>query len=270
MLLLRDAEMACPSHKEIPMHWLLAIVQTVSVLYAGSLVTPMEGPVAQTLLSTQDVTFAGESGGSKKLANFIRDGLRSPDVFISADSKLVDQLAQRGLVASRITFGSGSMVLGYSPVSPKKSIFEAVAADRMPLVKALETPGLRIARTDPQLDPKGARTIEAMHLLTNDATVNAILGADENPTQIFPEESLLARLETGEADVGFLYSTEATARHIPAIPLPGKASLSGEITYTLAVMKAAPHPEAAQKFVDFILHGAGKRILEDAGVTYQH
>jgi molybdate/tungstate transport system substrate-binding protein len=244
-----------------------APAQTVSVLYAGSLVTPMEGPISKAL-SDQGVTFQGEAGGSDKLANFIRDGLRSPDVFISADKKLVDDLASRGLVASSVTFGSGSMVLGYSPASPKKAIFEAVAAGKEPLIQALETPGLKIARTDPVLDPKGRRTIQAMHYLADPATVTQILGPDENPAQIFPEESLLARLETGEADVGFLYSTEAIARHLPSIPLPGKASLSGEITYTLAVMKSAPHPQAAQQFADFIVHGDGKQILEAAGITY--
>lgn len=242
--------------------------QSVSVLYAGSLVTPMEGPIAKALLDGQGITFSGESGGSDKLANFIRDGLRSPDIFISADKKLVDSLAARGLVASSITFGSGTMVLGYSPASSKRSLFDAVAAGKASLLTALETPGLKIARTDPLLDPKGRRTITAMNYLTDPATAAKILGPDENPAQIYPEESLLARLETGEADVGFLYSTEAIARHIPSIPLPGKASLSGEITYTLAVMKSAPHPQAAQAFADFILHGNGRTILQSAGVTY--
>jgi molybdate/tungstate transport system substrate-binding protein len=242
--------------------------QTVSVLYAGSLVTPMEGPIAKTLLDRQGITFAGEPGGSDKLANFIRDGLRMPDIFISADKKLVDGLDARGLIASEATFGSATMVIGYSPASAKHAMFEAVAAGKEPLVDALLTPGLRIARTDPVLDPKGRRTVEAMHYLTDPATAAKILGPDENPAQIYPEESLLARLETGEADVGFLYSTEAIARHIPSIPLPGKASLSGEITYTLAVMKSAPHPQAAQQFADFILRGDGRAILEAAGVTY--
>jgi molybdate/tungstate transport system substrate-binding protein len=242
--------------------------QTVSVLYAGSLVTPMEGPIAKSLLDRDGITFEGEPGGSDKLAHFIRDGLRTPDVFISADKSLVDQLAAQGLVASSVTFGSGTMVLGYSPVSPKRALFEAVAAGKEPLVDALQTPGLRIARTDPQLDPKGRRTIVAMHYLAGDALTAQILGPDENPAQIYPEESLLARLETGEADVGFLYSTEAISRHIPAIPLPGKASLSGEITYTLAVMKSAPHPQAAQQFAQFILQGDGRAILQSAGITY--
>jgi molybdate/tungstate transport system substrate-binding protein len=241
--------------------------QTVDVLYAGSLVTPMEGPIASGL-AAQGITLAGEPGGSDKLANFIRDGLRSPDIFISADPRLTDKLQARGLLASSVTFGSGSMVLGYSPTSPHAALFKAVAAGKASLVAALETPGLRIARTDPQLDPKGARTIQAVRLLAGPAAEKRILGADANPDQIYPEESLLVRLETGEADVGFLYSTEAIARHVPFIPLPGKASLSGEITYTLAVMKAAPHPEAARRCADYLLHGGGRQILEAAGIRF--
>ncbi len=243
--------------------------QTVSVLYAGSLVTPMEGPVAAALSEKEQLEFLGEGRGSKALANFIRDGLRKPDVFISADESLVQDLRRRGLVASSTTFGSASMVLGYSTSSRYASVFEDVRNGKVSLLDALRTPGLRVARTDPQLDPKGARTIKAMHMLADPATVAAILGPDENPAQIVPEESLLVRLETGEADVGFLYSTESAARHIPAIALPGKASLSDEITYTLAIMKGAPHPEAAARFAEFILRGEGRPILESAGIRYR-
>ncbi len=242
---------------------------TVSVLYAGSLVTPMEGPVASNLLRETNVRFSGEGRGSKALANFIRDGLRSPDVFISADDSLVDALAKRGLVASAVTFAGASMVLGYSPKTVHTAVFEQVAAGKRSLVDALKTPGLRLVRTDPQLDPKGARTIRAMHVLATPAEVSAILGPDDNPDQIVPEENLLVRLETGEADAGFLYSTEAIARKIPFVPLPGKAALTDEITYTLAIMKNAPHPEAAQRFAEFILKGDGRAILERAGIQYR-
>lgn len=245
------------------------MAQPVSVLYAGSLVTSMEGPIAAAVLKEDNLQFSGEGRGSKALANFIASGIRHPDVFISADTALVDGLAKQGLVASSVTFGNASMVLGYSPKSTHRALFEAVGAGKTSLLDALRTPGLRIVRTDPQLDPKGARTIEAVRILGGDAAVAAILGPGENPTQIVPEENLLVRLETGEADLGFLYSTESTARKIPAIPLPGKASLSDEITYTLAIMKRAPHPDAAQRFADFILKGDGRAILEDAGIHYR-
>ncbi|MDP9025800.1 MAG: extracellular solute-binding protein, partial [Candidatus Eremiobacteraeota bacterium] len=58
-------------------------------------------------------------------------------------------------------------------------------------------------------------------------------------------------------------------RKLPAIALPGRAALSDEITYTLAIMKSAPHPEAAQRFADFILKGDGRAILESAGIHYR-
>ncbi|HTX60113.1 MAG TPA: extracellular solute-binding protein, partial [Verrucomicrobiae bacterium] len=129
-------------------------------------------------------------------------------------------------------------------------------------------PGLRIGRTDPRLDPKGEYTIEALTELVGAANEKRILGADENPAQIYPEEELLARLDTGEIDVGFFYRTEAVARSLPFAPFPGEASMSGHITYTLAVMKGAPHPAQAQAFAAFMLQGRGREILERAGITY--
>jgi molybdate/tungstate transport system substrate-binding protein len=229
----------------------------VDVLYAGSLVTPMEGPIAAAL-AKDGLHFAGEGRGSKALFSLIVGGLRAPDVFITADRSLADQLLAKGLAASATTFGGASMVLGWADTSPHRALFDAVAAGKESLVAALQTPGLRIARTDPALDPKGERTIRALK----------IMGLPETLGTIYPEEDLLVRLETGQADAGFLYSTEAIARKLHAVPLPGAASLSGEITYTLVMLKAAPHPDAARRFADFILTGEGKTILEGAGITY--
>lgn len=229
----------------------------VIVDYAGSLVTPMEGPIAADL-ATQGVHFVGEGRGSKALTHLIESGLRKPDVFISADSGLVDALDKEGLVAQKRTFGSASMVLGYNPSSPRRALFEAVAAGKTTLSATLATPGLRIGRTDPITDPKGARTQKSL----------AILGLPTNLGAVYPEEDLLARIETGTLDAGFLYSTESIARHLPAIPLPGSASLANEITYTIAVMKNAPHPEAALQFARYLETGNGRRILQAAGLHY--
>lgn len=229
----------------------------VTVLYAGSLVTPMEGPVAGAA-TKEGLNIAGEARGSTALAHLIEAHLRTPDVFISADAKLVDELKARGFVSSAKTFASASLVLGYSPASPQEPLLERAARGAVSVAGLLRTPGLRIARTDPALDPKGARTVKALGLL----------GLPSDLGTVYPEENLLVRLETGEADVAFLYSTEAIARKIPSIALPGKASLSDEITYTLAVMKDAPHPEAARRFAAFVFSGAGRPILERAGLQY--
>lgn len=239
--------------------------QNVSVLYAGSLVTPMEGPI-KAALRERGIALLGEPGGSNQLANLIVAGAANPDVFVSVDPALIAKLGAR--VKASITFAGTSLGVGWSADSRYAALFDRVAAGKVPLSRALETPGLRIGRTDPKLDPKGTYTVQAVTMWLGRSGERSLLGDDENPAQIFPEEVLLARVETGEADVGFFYRTEAIARGYRFVPLPGRAALTDRITYTLAVMADAPHPRAAQAFAAFVLTGSGRAILERAGLQY--
>lgn len=225
----------------------------------------MEGPIKDALLE-DNLVFEGEPGGSKALANLILAGVRSPDVFISVDPRIVASLGAR--VASATTFAGTSLGIAWAPTSKYAKLFDAVSDGSTPLQRALETPGLRIGRTDPQLDPKGVYTLQAVTMWLGGAGERGLLGGDENPAQIFPEQDLLARVDTGQADVGFFYRTEAIARGYKFVALPGKAALTDHITYTLALMRAAPHPKQARAFADFILTGRGRTILERAGLTY--
>jgi molybdate/tungstate transport system substrate-binding protein len=243
----------------------LAATQVVQVLYAGSMVTPMEGPI-KTALAQQGIDFQGQGGGSKMLANLIAAGDKRPDIFISVDPKIVLGLGSKILDAE--TFASTSLGIGWSKSSKHAAVFDSVAAGKTSIVAALSTPGIRIGRTDPKLDPKGVYTVEAMTILAGADGEERILGVPENDAQIFPEEDLLARIDTGQIDVGFFYRTEAVARGLNFVPLPGKASMSDTITYTIADLRDAPHPTVAAKFEQFLLNGQGKTILQRAGVTY--
>lgn len=239
-----------------------APAHTVSVLYAGSLVTPMEGPISQSL-AQRGITFEGEARGSQELANLLLAGLRKPDVVVVVDPAILARLTRAGLVAQSWPLGRATLGIGLLP-GHQQFWFD----ERLPFaVRLMEGAGMRIARTDPRLDPKGRYTIDAVRMLVGARRERILLGDDENPAQVFPEQDLLVRLETGEADWGFLYSTEALARNLRFIPLPGRASMSDEIRYVIAVMKNAPHPKAARAFVEFLLHGTGRRILEAAGLA---
>jgi len=232
----------------------------VSVLYAGSLVTPMEGAV-KSALATRGIAFDGEGGGSKKLANYIRDGVRSPDVFISVDSKLVAGLGTRVLRAT--TFATTTLGVGWSDASHFADALKH--ADGPHLRYVLSLPGFRLGRTDPQLDPKGVYTVEAL------AEMGAapLLAPRANAAQAYPEEDLLARVDTGEIDAGVFYRTEAVARGLHFLAFPGKAAMSDRIGYTLAVMRGAPHPAQAAAFERFILTGPGRALLTKAGLHYR-
>lgn len=242
-----------------------ATSNVVSVLYAGSLITPMEGPI-KAALAQQGTDFQGQPGGSKLLANLIAAGSKNPDVFISVDPKLVLGLGTK--VAHATTFATTSLGIGWSDKSKHADVFAQVAAGKVPIVAALSRPEMTIGRTDPRLDPKGVYTIEGMTILAGADEMKRILGDPQNPAQVFPEEDLLARIDTGEIDVGFFYKTEAVSRGLHFVPLPGKASMSDQISYTLARLAGAPHPQQAIEFESFILSGRGRSILQHAGVDY--
>ena len=108
----------------------------------------------------------------------------------------------------------------WAPNSKYAAVFERAAKGDMPLEDALETPDLRIGRTDPKLDPKGAYTITGVKMWLGDEQEQHLLGPEENPAQIFPEENLLARVDTGQVDVGFFYRTEAMSANIRSSRFP--------------------------------------------------
>lgn len=246
-----------------------AAAGTVQVVYAGSLVATMEGPLKAALLSQTGLHLAGEAKGSRALANLIAAGLRTPDVFISADPKLVANLNRtRRLVKAYAVFGSARMVIAYSEKSPRRGLFERAAAGKISILDVLADPSVRVGRTDPQLDPKGARTIRVLRLLGAHFHDPRKAREVERKSQTFPEEDLAVRVESGELDAGFFYSTEIPGRELRAIELPDDTNLSRDITYTLALMSNAPDPRAAASFARFVMHGGGKAILEKAGVRY--
>ena len=73
-----------------------------------------------------------------------------------------------------------------------------------------------------------------------------------------------AKLGQGAADAGFLYVTDvaATNGRLKAIELP--AALQPEVAYGVAIVKGAPHREAARAFVDGAAGGRRTGRAEDA------
>lgn len=230
----------------------------------------MEGPLAATLRAQTGLQLAGEGKGSKALAHLIEAGLRSPDVFISADPKVLDPLmaGREGLIAGYAIFGSARMVVAYSNTSPHRDLFENAQRTNQSILDVLADPRVLTGRTDPQLDPKGARTVRVLKLLGAYFHRPDEAGRVLAKAQVFPEEDLAVRVESGELDAGFFYSTETPGRGLRTLELPPDANLSHEISYALATLRHAPNPKAAKVFVDFVLSGGGKPVLEQAGVSY--
>lgn len=267
--------------------------QTVSVLYADSLVTLFERTLVPAL-QARGYTLNAEGRGSVANANMIREGLKRPDVFISADAGLMDRLlaAPNPTVRWYATFATTRLALAYSPASPFAARFRDVAAGRATWYDVLQTPGLKLGRTDPAVDPKGYRSIIALELadhLYHQPLRQRILGDDRNSAQIFPSESLLVRIEQNELDVAFVYSVEAAARHLPSIELPATINLSdprraaeyaaarvtingvahagAPIAFAFTIPSDAANADGALAVLRFIASGDGRAMAEAGGLT---
>ena len=239
---------------------------TVNVLYAGSLVNVMERSIGPVFDQKSGDRFQGYAGGSNKLANEIKGMLRRGDVFVSANPKVNDQLMGQtngNWVQWYVTFAESPLTIGYNPAS-------RIANDlkNKPWYEALAEPGLKLGRTDPKLDPKGALTVElfkrAEALYHKPDLSQKILGEPENPAQVLPEEALIGRLQSGQLDAGFFYSTETSAAKIPAIKLPDE--IVPKARYTLTILRDAPSPDGAERFVSFILGPQGRELLKQYGL----
>jgi molybdate/tungstate transport system substrate-binding protein len=239
----------------------------VNVLYAGSLVNLMEHSVGPAFEKATGETFRGYAGGSIGLANQIKGKLRKGDVFLSATANVNDALmgATNGdWVSWYIGFAKSPLVIGYNP----KSRF-AQELKTKPWYDVLREPGIRIGRTDPKLDPKGVLTMQLLNtaeqVYHQPGLAKAVLGEAENPSQVDPEENLVGRMQSGQVDVGFFYSTETSDLKIPSIPLPPEVALSS--SYTITVLRDAADPEGAAKFVNFLLSKQGQDLMHEHGLT---
>jgi molybdate/tungstate transport system substrate-binding protein len=256
---------------------------TVSILYAGSLAAVMENGVGPAFAKATGYGYQGEAQGSLGAAQMIRDHVRTPDIFISADPAVNQSVLmgpQNGsLVKWFVTLASSQLVLAYNPRSKFASKFEAVITNKMPWYEVLEMPGVHFGRGDPRIDPKGYRTLFLFSLAGkyyHRREIPGLLGDPLNPAQVFPEIVLMARVESGQFDAGIFYKHEVVAHKLPYITLPPEINLSdvhfaalyaGEsyatpsgqhvsgtpILFTLTIPENARHREAALAFAKFLL-----------------
>jgi len=243
--------------------------ETVNVLYAGSLVNLMEHGVGPAFEQATGESFRGFAAGSKELANQIKGRLRPGDVFISANPKVNATLmgAKNGSWATwYASFAQSPLVIGYSASSRFAADFKT-----KPWYQVLLEPGIKIGRTDAKLDPKGALTVALMKqaetYYKSPGLAQKVLGAPDNPAQVLPEETLVGRLQSGQLDVGFFYSTETSDAKIPALSLPPQ--IAPKAVYTVTILRDAPNADGAGQFVAFLLGPGGRDLLKQHGLTLQ-
>lgn len=233
----------------------------VDVFYAASLEDIMDDQVGPAFDKSTGDRFVGFPGGSQALAAEIKGRLERADVFVSAspgvDATLMGK-ANGDWVASYRVFGRTYLEIGYNP----KSRFADQLRSR-PWYDVVAEPGFRLGRTDPATDPKGVLAKEALLLAAKQHHLSALRREATETSNIFPEESLVGRVQAGDLDAGFFYQVEAVAARLPAVPLAGYSFYA---TYTVATLNRAPHPAAARAFAAYLTSPAAKALLAKDGM----
>jgi molybdate/tungstate transport system substrate-binding protein len=225
---------------------------TANVAYASSLQYLNENVVKPAFTAATGAQFSGTGNASGTLEQFISSGEIKPNVFESVGGDNITPLEPK-FTSWYVQYAATSMVIAYNPKSKYASEFKAYADGSKPLSTLfstlLQTPGLKLGRTDPNTDPQGRDFIYMLELaqkyynLPAD-TVSKILGTTDfgtsNSSQIYAESSLDSTLESGQLDASSAFVTQAVELHLDYIPLPpqinlGDASLAS--TYKTASVK---------------------------------
>jgi molybdate/tungstate transport system substrate-binding protein len=260
----------------------------LQVAYAGSMGSLMDGGVRPAIAKALGADLQGRAAGSTGLENLIVAGSIRPDVFISVTPEPMRIVLKAGKAQSALPIARTEMVIAYSPHSQyAAALAKAGASGAKPWWQILETPGFRFGRTDPNTDPQGLNVIFVMQLAERyyhqPGLADKILGPQINPQQIFQEPQVMARVQAGQLDASSAYKTQPAALGLPRLSLPpeinlGSASMEKEyqqagvtlngkthrpspLVFYAAVLKDAPQPTLAARFVAWLRGPEARQIL---------
>jgi molybdate/tungstate transport system substrate-binding protein len=222
---------------------------TANLAAASSLTYLNEKVVGPAFTKAEGYKFSGTYNASGALESDIASGEISPNVFESVGGDNITPLMPK-FTKWYVQYAGTAMVVAYNPNSKYASDFKAFADGSKPLsglFTLMETPGFKLGRTDPNIDPQGRDFIymlqlaQAYYHLPSD-TVSKILGTTDWGTasspQIFAESALDATLQSGQLDAASAFVTQAIELHLDYIPLPPAINL-GDMSMAAQYMKAS-------------------------------
>jgi molybdate transport system substrate-binding protein len=186
--------------------------------------------------------------GSNTLAAQITQGAPA-DVFASANLTLPKQLYAKGLCSQPVVFTRNTLVI-VVPTSNPANIHN---------IYDLTKPGVKLDVAASGV-PVGSYTLQILKNMNISASVLKNVVSQETDVR-----EVLAKVALGEADAGFVYSTDAKT-------VPGKVKVlkvpawaQPKVQYGICVVSKSGDKTDAQKFVNLVLGKAGQAKLVKYG-----
>lgn len=197
-----------------------------------------------------NVSFDFNLGSSGSLQEQIANGAPA-DVFISAAKGKMDTLDEKDLIVkeTRKDIVKNTLVLVVAKDNDTIKSFEDLEKAKT------------IAMGEPESVPAGKYASEALTSLNLLDKVKSKLVYANNVRQV------LAYVESGDAEAGLVYQTDANISDKVKVAAVADASLHSSLVYPVAVVKDSKNQEEAKAFVDFLSSDKASAIFEKYGFT---
>ncbi len=225
---------------------------TIHVFAAASLTDALDEMIAQYQEESGNTVVAVyEASGT--LQKQISEGADC-DIFISANQKYMNTLEEEGAIAA----DTRKDLLGNNLTL----IASAEKADQITSVEDLLGDGVEmIAIGEPSEVPAGQYAQEMFE--------NLGMWEDVQPKLVYAKNvrSVLNYVDGGDADAGLVYHTDALLLESGKIIGDAPSDSYTAVNYPSAIMEAAPQPEAAADFYEYLAGDDAKAIFESYGFT---
>lgn len=226
---------------------------TLNVSAAASMTDALAAVNDLYVQENSNVTILENFASSGTLQTQIENGAPA-DVFISAASKQMNALEEKGLILTdtRKDLLNNKVVL----IVPKKSTLTLTDFSDL-----LNDDVKQIALGDPEFVPAGTYGKQALDLLGiyEQVEPKLILGSDVR--------QVLNYVETGNVDAGIVYSTDAAISNSSKVVANAPDEINAKIVYPVAVMKASTNVKAANDYIDFLFGEGAAELFEKFGFS---
>jgi molybdate transport system substrate-binding protein len=189
-------------------------------------------------------------GGSGTLQRQIEQGA-PVDIFFSAAEKQMDELQAKGLIdaGGRRDIVRNQLVL----IAP-------VSNTTIHSFQDLSNPSTKVvALGEPATVPAGMYARQTLEHL-------GLLAAVEKKIVLAKDvRAVLTYVETGNADAGFVYQTDALGSSNVRIVAEAPANSHDPIVYPAAILKAAKNPREAERFFAFLSGSEAREVYQKHG-----
>jgi len=186
--------------------------------------------------------------GSNALAAQITQGAPA-DVFASANTTLPQQLFTKGLCSQPVVFTRNTLVI----VAPKAN------PANIHSVYDLAKSGVKLVIAGPGV-PVGSYTLQILKNMSLSSSVLKNVVSQETDVR-----EVLAKVALGEADAGFVYSTDAKTVPGQVAVLKVPAWAQPKVQYGICIVSKSANKADAQTFINTVLGKAGQAKLLAAG-----